>query len=189
MSLSSERGFLVQVGDLGRLALGQHRRDRRIAHVDMPMRQRVDQLLVHAIGGAQAKFALLLVEHVDRTGLGAGELHRLGDDGREHGFEVERRVHRLRYFAERAQLADRAAELVGALAQLVEQPRVLDGDHRLGGEARNQSNLFVGEGADFLAEHGEGTDQLVVFQHRDGENVRAPPSSTAATACRERSMR
>ena len=124
----------------------------------MSMRERVDQLLVHAIGGAQPKFALLLVEHVDRTGLGAGELHRLGDDGREHGFEVERRIHRLRYFTERAQLADRSAELVGALAQLVEQPRILDGNHGLVGEARDQRNLFVGEGTDFLAEHGERTD-------------------------------
>jgi hypothetical protein len=148
----------VQVGDLGRLALGHHRRDRRICHVNMSMREGVDQLPVHAIGGAQAKFALLLVEHVDRTGIGAGELHRLGDDGREHGFEVERRVHRLRHFTERAQLADRSAKLVGALAQLIEQPRVLDGNHGLGGEARNQRNLFVGEGADFLAEHAEGTD-------------------------------
>ena len=77
--------------------------------------ERVDQLLVHAVGGAQAKFALLLVEHVDRAGLGAGELHRLGDDGGEHGFEIERRIDRLADLAERAQLVDRSAELVGAL--------------------------------------------------------------------------
>ena len=83
----------------------------------MPLRQRVDQFPVHAVGGAQMKFAPHLVEDVDRAGVGVGELHRLGDDGGEHGLQIERRVHRLRHFAERAQLADRAAKLIGALAQ------------------------------------------------------------------------
>jgi hypothetical protein len=36
------------------------------------------------------KFPLLIIEGVDRTGLGAGELHRFGDDGAEHGLEIER---------------------------------------------------------------------------------------------------
>ena len=39
------------------------------------------------------------------------------------------------------------AEIVGALAQLVEQPRVLDGDDRLGGEVLHQLDLFVRERA------------------------------------------
>ena len=34
----------------------------------------------------------------------------------------------------RGLLLQRLGEIVGALAQLVEQPRVLDGDHGLGGE-------------------------------------------------------
>ena len=97
------------------------------------------------------KFAPPLVEHVDGAGLGAGELHRLGDDGGEHGLAVERRIHRLRDFAERAQFADRAAKLVGALAQLREQSRVFDGDDRLRGEIRQQLDLLVGEWTNFLA--------------------------------------
>jgi hypothetical protein len=39
----------------------------------------------------------------------------------------------------------------GALAQFVEQPRILDGDDGLGSEVRDQRYLFVGEGPDFLA--------------------------------------
>ena len=112
------------------------------------MRERVNQLLIHAVGGAQMKFALPIVEHIDRAGLGAGELHRLGDDGGEHGFEIERRVHRLRHFAERAQLADRAAKFIGALAQFVEQSRILDGDDRLVGESGDQLDLLLGERLD-----------------------------------------
>ena len=39
--------------------------------------------------------------------------------------------------------------------QFVEQPRVLDGDDGLSGEALYQFNLLVGEGADFLAINGK----------------------------------
>jgi hypothetical protein len=65
-------------------------------YADSLLRQCVNQFLIHPVGSAQTKRALQLVEHVDRTGLGGGELHRLGDDGGEHGFKIERRVHRLR---------------------------------------------------------------------------------------------
>ena len=74
----------------------------RLIKANALMGERVDQLLIHAVSGTQVKFALPIVEHVDRAGLGAGQLHRLGDDGGEHDFEIERRVHRLRHFAERA---------------------------------------------------------------------------------------
>ena len=54
-------------------------------------------------------------------------------------------------------------------AQLVEQPRVLDGDHRLVGEVREQLNLLVGERTHFLTIDGDRADQLVLLQHRHGE--------------------
>ena len=117
ISLTAEGASSLQVGDLDRLALREGLSDVRLVKADALTSQRVNQLLIHAVGGAQMKFALQIVEDVDRSGLGAGELHRLGDDGGEHGLEIERRVHRLRYFAERAQLPDRAAKLIGALAQ------------------------------------------------------------------------
>ena len=43
------------------------------------------------------------------------------------------------YVGCRGLLLQRFAQIVGALAQLVEQPRVLDGDHRLGGEVLSSS--------------------------------------------------
>ena len=66
------------------------------------------------------ELALHIVEDVDGAGVGIGELHRFGHDGRQHGFEIERRVHRLGHFAKRAQLPDRAAKLIGALAQFAQ---------------------------------------------------------------------
>jgi hypothetical protein len=86
----------------------------------MLLPQRLDQLLIHAVSGAQMEFALPIVEDVDRTGLGARKLRRLSNDGGEHGLKVERRVYRLRHFTERAQLPDRPAEIIGALAQFVQ---------------------------------------------------------------------
>ena len=139
----------------------------RIVKADAPLGQRVNQLLIHAVGGAQMKFALLIIEHIDRASLGAGKLHRLGDDGGEHGLEIERRVHRLRHFSERAQLLDRAAKLIGALAQLVQQSRILDGDDGLRGEARNQRDLLLREGTDFLPGQRKRTDRFLLLQHRN----------------------
>ena len=51
----------------------------------------------------------------------------------------------------RGLLLQRLSEIVRALAQFVEQPRVLDGDDGLGGEVLHQLDLLVGEGADLLA--------------------------------------
>ena len=42
-------------------------------------------------------------------------------------------------------LLQRFAQIVGALAQLIEQPGVLDGDDGLIGEILHQLNLLVGE--------------------------------------------
>ena len=57
------------------------------------------------------KFALHFVEDVDRASLGFGELHRFGNDGRQHGFEVERGIDRLAYLFECPQLTDGVRQL------------------------------------------------------------------------------
>ena len=57
----------------------------------------------------------------------------------------------LEYFRGRGLLLQRLGQIVGALAQFVEQPRVLDGDDGLRGEVLHQLDLFVGERANLLA--------------------------------------
>ena len=52
------------------------------------------------------------------------------------------------------------------LAQLVEQARVLDRDDGLRGEARQQLDLLVAKGPDFLPEDGDRADQHIVLEHR-----------------------
>ena len=53
-----------------------------------------------------------------------------------------RRIHRLGDFAERAQFLDRLREFAGARLHLLEQPHVLDRDHRLVGKSGDQVNLL-----------------------------------------------
>ena len=61
----------------------------------------------------------------------------------------------LQHLRGRGLLLQRLAQIVGALAQLVEQPRVLDGDDGLGGEVLYQLDLLVGERPHLLAVDGE----------------------------------
>ena len=112
----------------------RRRPDVGVAGADAPVGDGDDHLLAHAVGGAELELLPRLVEHVDRAGVGARELHGALHDGGQHLFEIERRVDRLRDLAQRLQLADRAGQIVGAGAQFVEQADVLDGDDGLGGE-------------------------------------------------------
>src|SRR5262249_25167087 len=65
----------------------------------------------------------------------------------QHGLEIEGGVDRLADLAKRLQLFDRLREFAGARLHLVEQPHVLDRDHRLVGEGGEQLDLSVGERA------------------------------------------
>src|SRR5262249_41294822 len=53
--------------------------------------------------------------------------------------------------------------LLQRLPQLAQQPRVLDGDDGLRGEALYQRDLLVREWADFLAIDDDRTDQIVIL--------------------------
>jgi hypothetical protein len=57
--------------------------------------------------------------------------------------------------------------LLQRFAQLVEQARVLDRDDGLFRKVANKLDLFVGERPDFLPCEIDGSDQLILFEHRD----------------------
>ena len=69
----------------------------------------------------------------------------MGDDSRQHGFEVESGADYLADFAEGFELAYRACQFVGSLIQFFEQADVLYGDDRLVGEGFEQFDLLVCE--------------------------------------------
>ena len=112
-------------------------------------------------------FAVVEIEH---TELRFTKSHRALQHGVEDRFQFARRTgNRAEHLRGRGLLLKRPGKIVRALAQFIQQPRVLDRDHGLRGEIRDQSDLLVGEGAHLLAIDGDGADQLVLFEHRDAE--------------------
>src|ERR1700693_3884677 len=88
--------------------------------------------------------------------------HRL-----KYGLHIaRRRADDPEHLRRRRLLLQRLAEIVGALAQFVEQPRVLDGDDGLGSEVLHQLDLLVGEGTNLLPIDDDGADQHIVIEHR-----------------------
>ena len=67
--------------------------------------------------------------------------------------------------------------LLQRFTQFVEQPRVLDGDDRLGGEVLDQLDLLIGEGSNFLAVNVNAADQFSSFSIGTPKMVRTPPTS------------
>ncbi len=110
----------------------------------------------------------------------------------EHGLEDRlqvalRRRDDLQHFRRRGLLLQRFAQIVGALAQFLEQPRVLDGDHGLVGEVRHELDLLVGERQHLLADRWPmRADQLVLLEHRnDQERPRAAQGRRRRTDVRK----
>src|SRR5262245_25266709 len=60
--------------------------------------------------------------------------------------------------------------LLQRLAQLVQQPGILDGYNGLRSEILDQRNLLVGEGLHLLPVDDDCTDQLVLLQHWHGKD-------------------
>jgi len=66
--------------------------------------------------------------------------------------------------------------LLQRLAQLVEQPGVLDGDDRLAREAGDQLDLLSAKRPHLLAVDDDGTHQFAVLEHWDGNHCPRTPN-------------
>src|SRR5262249_38093212 len=88
----------------------------------------------------------------------------------QHRLEVESgAADDLEYVGGGGLLLQRFAQFLRALAQFLQKARIFDGDDGLIGEVRDQFDLFVRERADFLAEHIDCADQLIVLAHWNGQ--------------------
>src|SRR5262245_60616405 len=87
----------------------------------------------------------------------------------EYGLQIERRAaDDLKHVGGRGLLLQR-------FAQLIEQACVLDRNDGLGGEVRDQLDVLVGEGTDFLTKDGNDSNELIVLEHR---NIDGGPNTT-----------
>src|SRR5262249_29684431 len=68
-------------------------------------------------------------------------------------------------------LPQRFAQLLGALLHLVEQPHVLDGDHRLIGERGGEFDLLSGEWTHGFALHDDDPNWDTFSQKADTEQA------------------
>ncbi len=83
---------------------------------------------------------------------------------------VQRRAQLVRHVGEElALVARRDLEFLGLGLQLVEQPRVLDGDHRLVGEGAQYRPLALGERRAVSTPHTDGAERLALTLHRHGK--------------------
>jgi hypothetical protein len=107
----------------------------------------------------------------DGTGVGSGEFAGASHDGLEHRVQIESRAECAPDIAERPKFAHRARQGLGPRFELLEQPDVLDGDHRLGGKGLEQSDLTVGERPGRAARHGHRPNRPTITKQRDGDDA------------------
>ncbi len=163
-------GVGLHVGDVDRLAVHEDPAGDRLATgLDRVGMHEIDKGLRAAGFGLQPHH-LAVAQAYDSERCAAQRLRGLGQRG-EHRFQVEgRAADDLEHIGGRGLLLQGFAEIVGALAQFVEQAGVLDGDHRLIGEAGDQIDLLVGKRREQSAEKSRS--------RRQG----CPPSASAPAA-------
>ena len=124
------------------------------------------------VGGHDAQQLPIVTE--DEGSLGLAQADRVLGQRLEHRLEVERGPpDHLEQLAGRRLLLERDSEVVIARLQLLEQPHVLDGDHRLIGERLHHRDFPVRERAGPSvrppAADAYGPDRVTVPQHGDGD--------------------
>src|SRR5262249_52293252 len=129
-----------------------------------------NQLIAQAIRCPHLQCLVQLIKDIDHPSIRIRKLDCLGDDRGQHGLEIKRGVYCLRHLAKRAQFLYRLGKLAGARLHLLEQPHVLDRDHRLIGEGNSKLDLLVGEGLDSSALENDHADRRSFPYQRNAEN-------------------
>src|SRR5258708_3329243 len=153
------------VCDLRRLAGLRRATHRAFALAQWRCPQRLHQDGVQVMRGPDVKRLRRVVILVDGAAVRTRKLARPGDDGLEHGLDIERRAHRLADLAERRELVHRADELTRPRLQLLKQADVLDGDHRLVSEGLEEFDLVLRERPGRGDGHRDDADGSAFRQH------------------------
>ena len=96
----------------------------------------------------------------------------------EHGLDVGRRL------ADHAQDLGRRRLLLQPLLRFVEEPHVLDGNHRLVGEGLDETDLLIGEFGRGGSHDGDHTDSDPLAHHWYGQQRPVPSNASPFAICR-----
>src|SRR5262249_54196734 len=87
------------------------------------------------------------------------------DDGVEDRLHIRRRaVDDAEHLGGCGLMLQGLAQFSVTLLNLLEQPHVLDSDHRLGGESLEERDMFLREGTDFCAPNRNSPDRNILTQ-------------------------
>ena len=112
---------------------------------------------------------------------GLAETRRRLDDGVEHRLQLAgRAADDVEHVAGRGLVLERLRQLARARLHLLEQPRVLDGDHGLVGEGLKQGDLSLSEELSLGAAKIDRADRDTFSHQRHAESVREHPASARA---------
>ncbi len=117
-------------------------------------------------GGAQQ----LAVEAENESPLGLAEPYGTFGQRIEDRLDIDGgTADYLQQFARRRLLVERHAEIAVLCLHFLEQPHILNGDHRLVGEGGQQFDALGAERPCFNSAHAENPDGLALPQQRDGQ--------------------
>src|SRR5262249_33520583 len=89
----------------------------------------------------------------------------------EHGLQIEgRAADDLEHISRGCLLLEGLGEIIGALPEFIEQPRVLDRDNCLRRKIRQQLDLLVAARPPLLTMDDDDSDNFFVLKHRYGDN-------------------
>ena len=108
--------------------------------------------------------------------IGPANAHRVFQHSLEYRLELTRRT------ADDLEHVGGGRLLLQRFAQLIEQPRVLDGDDGLRGKVRDKLDLLVGKRSYLLAVDDDAADQLAILEHRHEQHCARPSAVDQATA-------
>jgi hypothetical protein len=125
----------------------------------------------------------IVLRSKQRAEMGPAQVCGARQHGLEHRLQVARRA------GDHAQdvrgcrlLFQCLCELARARLQLLEQPRILDGDHSLVGECLEQLDLPFGEPPRYVARYCNCSNRPAVLSHRHGD--RAPDGLSSHSLAR-----
>ena len=96
------------------------------------------------------------------------ELHSILNKRLKNRLKIERRsTNNFQHIGSRRLLLGGLLQVACARLHLLEQPRVLDGDHRLVGEGLHQGDVIIGKQSNFGSSDEDYSQQLVGPEHRN----------------------